>query len=191
MKNELKTSPQLNVLQQYEYSGTSVLAGISPLGEMIAIKPICENLGIDRKWQQDKIKSDPYLNSTGGMMKVLAADGKMREMFCLPPEAFQSWLFDITATETVNHMVWNQYKKGLVIHLLMMLKISLDEVKRLRAVEGEYNRLRNTATSMLGVIQKSEDHRRSSRELTTLKRQIFQNLQEQILKDPSQLGLDF
>jgi len=66
MITEIKTSPQLGFLQEYEFSKTHVLAGISPLGEMIAIRPVCENMGIDRKWQQDKIKANPHLSSVGG-----------------------------------------------------------------------------------------------------------------------------
>lgn len=132
-------SPQLNILNEYEFEKTAVMAGITPLGEMIAIRPICENLGIDRKWQQDKIKSDPSIGSVGGMVKVLASDNKKYDMYCLPPSAFQEWLWSLSPTDTkMNVEVWESYKKGLVIHLLMMLKISLNEIVRLREVEVKY-----------------------------------------------------
>jgi hypothetical protein len=136
-------SPQLGFLQEFEYSKTPVLAGISPLGEMIAIKPICENLGIDRKWQQDKIKSDPYLNSVGGMCKMVSKDGKKYDMYCLPPAAFNKWLFSLTATEKMNVGIWEEYKQGLVIYILTMLKISLDKIQSMAQTNEDMKRVRS------------------------------------------------
>src|SRR5690606_25357008 len=79
---------------------------------------------------------------TGGMVKSPSADGKLRDMYCLPPESIQHWLWNLTATENINIKLWEQYKKSLVVHLLMMLKISLDEIHRLRVIEVRYNRLK-------------------------------------------------
>jgi hypothetical protein len=184
-----KTSPQLGLLREFDYSGTRVLAGISPLGEMIAIKPICENLGIDRKWQQDKIKNDPYLSSTGGMVKVIAEDGKQREMYCLPPAAFQEWLWNIPVSENLNLIVLEQYKKGLVIHLLMMLKVTLEEVSRLRNLEKDYQALRRDT---LDLMKTQDEKEKLSARVKELGRE-YQNIQNRILNrvltDPNQLSI--
>jgi hypothetical protein len=185
----LNTSPQLGLLQEFDYSGTRVLAGISPLGEMIAIKPICENLGIDRKWQQDKIKNDPFLGSVGGMVKVVSKDGKRYEMFCLPPAAFQDWLWNLTASENMNIMVLDQYKKGLVIHLLMMLKVTLEEVSRLREMERDFHALRNDTLELMRTNEERENLSSRVRELGKEYKAIQDRIMSRVSKDPNQLSL--
>ena len=66
--------------------------------QLIAIRPICEALGIDRKRQQDKIKEHPILSAVGGLKPLTGADGKQYEMFCLPLEYVFGWLFTINPT---------------------------------------------------------------------------------------------
>ena len=188
--NNTTNSPQLGFLQEYEYSETLVLAGISPLGEMIAIRPICENLGIDRKWQQDKIKSDPYLSSTGGMVKVIAQDGKSREMYCLPPLAIQEWLYNLTASENMNVEVLNEYKKGLVVHLLMMLKVSLDEIQRLRSIEKKYQSLKSKVGMMMSIEEQAAEARIISRERSYEKKMISKSVQESLFENVNQLSIE-
>lgn len=61
----------------------------------VAVKPICENLGIDWDSQRVKIKSNPILNSTTAIITVVAEDGKLREMVCLPIDMINGWLFTI------------------------------------------------------------------------------------------------
>lgn len=183
------TPPQLNLLREYEYSGTRVLAGISPLGEMIAIKPICENLGIDRKWQQDKIKNDPYLSSVGGMVKVLSKDGKRYEMYCLPPAAFQDWLWNLAPNENMNLIVLDQYKKGLVIHLLMMLKVTLEEVTRLRELERDFIALRGDTLQLMNTHDEKEKLSSRVRELGKEYSLIQNRIMVRVLKDPNQLSI--
>ena len=63
--------------------------------QLVAIRPICEALGIDRKRQQDKIKEHPILSAVGGLKPLTGADGKQYEMFCLPLEYIFGWLFTI------------------------------------------------------------------------------------------------
>lgn len=61
----------------------------------VPIKPICEAIGIDDRAQRDKIQSDEILGSTGVLSTSVAADGKEREMFCLPLKYVYGWLFTI------------------------------------------------------------------------------------------------
>lgn len=62
---------------------------------LVPIKPICQALGIDDKRQREKIQEDEILCSTGGLRPSVAADGKEREMFCLPLRYVYGWLFTI------------------------------------------------------------------------------------------------
>jgi hypothetical protein len=47
MENQKKALHQLDLLNKYDFEKTAVLAGINTFGEVIALKPIVENLGLD------------------------------------------------------------------------------------------------------------------------------------------------
>jgi hypothetical protein len=64
-------------------------------GKLIPIKPICEALGIDESAQRRKLRDDDFLCSTAVLSTAVAADGKQREMLCLPFEFIFGWLFTI------------------------------------------------------------------------------------------------
>lgn len=61
----------------------------------VPIKPICEAIGIDVESQRDKIQADEILSSTAVFSTAVAADGKDREMYCLPLRYIYGWLFTI------------------------------------------------------------------------------------------------
>lgn len=63
--------------------------------QLVPIKPICDALGIDAKAQRNRIDRDEILNSTGVIMTSVAADGKEREMYCIPLRYVFGWLFSI------------------------------------------------------------------------------------------------
>ena len=60
-----------------------------------AMKPICENIGLDWKSQYSRMKRYDVLNSTMVIITIVAEDGKKREMICLPIEYLNGWLFGI------------------------------------------------------------------------------------------------
>lgn len=61
----------------------------------VAIKPICEAIGVDYDYQLEKIKNDEILSQLTKMYRVVAADGKVREMRVLPLRFVFGWLFTI------------------------------------------------------------------------------------------------
>lgn len=61
----------------------------------VPIKPICDAIGIAAEGQREKIQSDEILSSTAMLSMVVAADGKEREMLCLPLRYVYGWLFTI------------------------------------------------------------------------------------------------
>ena len=63
--------------------------------QLIPIRPICEALGIAYERQSVKIKEHPILGSTVTLEVMVAADGKRREMLCLPIRYIFGWLFTI------------------------------------------------------------------------------------------------
>jgi hypothetical protein len=61
----------------------------------VAIKPICEAIGIAWQGQHEKIKDDPKFNCQDIVM--VAEDGKQRSMVTLPVEEINGWLFGISS----------------------------------------------------------------------------------------------
>lgn len=63
--------------------------------QLVAIRPICDALGIDYSRQLKKIKEDEDLCSVMGSTPTTGADGKQYEMSCLPIRYIFGWLFSI------------------------------------------------------------------------------------------------
>jgi prophage antirepressor-like protein len=61
----------------------------------VALKPICENLGLTWHGQFERIKRHPVLNSTVRVIRTTAEDVKQREMVMLPLDYLNGWLFGI------------------------------------------------------------------------------------------------
>ena len=61
----------------------------------VAVKPICEALGVAYQSQIERLKSDPILGSTVTLTVTVGADGKQREMVTIPFKFVFGWLFRI------------------------------------------------------------------------------------------------
>ena len=61
----------------------------------VPVKPICEAIGIEPEAQRIKIKEDEILSSAATIIVAVGADGKQREMLCLPVKYIYGWLFTI------------------------------------------------------------------------------------------------
>ena len=152
---------QLNVLQEFEFVETPILAGISHMGEAIALKPCVENLGLNWSGQLQAIRRNPELNQLCVSIKVIAEDQRSREMICLPHGAFQDWLWNLNPnTPNFDHDLWSHYRKGLLVHVLMMLKISLDEIKQTSYIKESFSKLRDL-NSMVKELDKSISEKQS------------------------------
>ena len=66
--------------------------------QLVPIKPICEALGVNYTTQIEKLKKHPIYGSTVPLRGILAADGKLREMSCLPLRLISGWIFPSTPT---------------------------------------------------------------------------------------------
>ena len=63
--------------------------------QMVAVKPVCEILGVDFSAQRAKLKEHPVFSSTMVLSTTVGGDGKEREMLCIPFRFFAGWLFSI------------------------------------------------------------------------------------------------
>jgi hypothetical protein len=104
--------------EQFHEAHTTVVAKINDVkivvienGEKrVAIKPICEALGIDYARQFSKLKTDEILSSVIGLRPTTGSDGKQYEMTTIPFKFVFGWLFTINpknvreeAREAVTH----------------------------------------------------------------------------------------
>ena len=59
----------------------------------VAIKPICEALGVSNQKQLERLKSDPILSSVITLSVTTGADGKQYKMQTFPFKYVFGWLF--------------------------------------------------------------------------------------------------
>lgn len=155
---------QLETLKEYKFQETPVLAGMVRMIELIAVKPIVENLGLSWSGAYERIQRDPNLSQLFVSAKTTAEDGKQREMICMKPTDLQNWLWNLNKTENMNVQLWEEYKKGLVVHLLMMLKISLDEVQRLRNIEEDFGIMKAMVTEFIQETEEGQNYSTMAKE---------------------------
>lgn len=186
-----KSSTQLELLENFEFAKTPVMAGIVHTREMVALRPCVENLGLNWSGQLQVIKGNSKIDQLCGYVKAVSGDGKTREMICLPPVAFQNWLWSLNPkSENFNTELWEEYKKGLVVHLMLMLKISLDEIKRLRDVEQDYTALRRDTLDMIKTQEQKDLLSGQVRDLAKECKTIQDRIILRVIKDPNQLSIN-
>lgn len=88
---------QLPSPQSVQFNDQSLTVITGKNGERyVAMKPICENIGLDWDAQRQRIKRDEVLSTCTVMMTVqMPGDGQSREITCLPLEYLNGWLFGI------------------------------------------------------------------------------------------------
>ena len=64
----------------------------------VPLRTIAEFLGLDWSSQHKRIQRDEVLARRARTVMMTSADGKQREMFCVPLDLLPGWLFGITAT---------------------------------------------------------------------------------------------
>lgn len=65
-------------------------------GVFVAVKPMCDSLGVDWKSQYQRIKDDPVL-SEGMVTITIPSPGGAQETTCLKMELVNGWLFKVDA----------------------------------------------------------------------------------------------
>lgn len=91
-----------NTIQTVSFHGQQLAVIPQQQKLYVAIKPICENIGLNWDSQFRRINRDEVLNTTIAMMAMVAADGKTRELLCLPLEMLNGWLFGIDTNRIKN-----------------------------------------------------------------------------------------
>lgn len=149
---------QLNILQEFHFAKTPVIAGNVHSVELIALKPIAENLGLSWSATQQKLKRDKNGSQLSVLAKVIAADGNEREMLCMNATNFQNWLWELTPTEGMNLELWETYKKGLVIYLLE------NEIIKMRGPASSFDVLKSVVEKYINANEQGKEYTRKAKE---------------------------
>lgn len=155
--------------------------------KLVPIRPICEALGIDAKNQRTKIQNDEILGSIGVLSTSVGADGKDREMFCLPYMYALGWLFTINpknvkteARETILKFKMECYA-ALFNHFSDQSEFLEQKQKVLEQQMEEVERIRNDYT------QTKNQFNEARKVLNDVKEMTFEEWQ----LNKRQLTLDF
>lgn len=91
-------------------------------GQLIPLKPLCQILELSYKNQDRKIREDPYFSQVYQPARIVAADGKERQMNCLPLIEVENWLH---ATSNTNRTEEQKQKKVDFLSWLRSQRISM------------------------------------------------------------------
>ena len=85
----------MNTTNVAKINGVSLQVVAGEREQLVAVKPVCEILGVDFSAQRAKLKEHPIYGPTMVLSTTVGADGKEREMACIPLQFFPGWLFSI------------------------------------------------------------------------------------------------
>lgn len=76
-------------------NGTVIECPVLNNERYVAIRPVCEILGVDADSQFQTLKNHPIFAPTTVLIPVVGADEKQREMLCISLKRFFGWVFTI------------------------------------------------------------------------------------------------
>ncbi len=160
----------------------------------IAVKPICEALGVDSSSQLQKLKTDPMLKSTVVLSTTVGADGKDREMTTIPFKYVFGWLFRIDSRnvkEEAREAVLRYQKE--CYDVLYEHFVELDEYLKYRSklVEQKYEELEKLREKFRGIKGELEEGKKQVADAKSITIDTYRagkaQLQMEFPEDQSQL----
>lgn len=80
---------------EYDFYGDLLTIALVDNRAYVAIKPVTDFLGLDWPSQYQRVQRDDVLTEEIKLIVATSADGKQRDMLCLPLEFFHGWLFGV------------------------------------------------------------------------------------------------
>ena len=94
-----------------EFNGKTIFFVATDGQYWIALKPICEALNVNWKYQHDKLQKDKILGQLSQNIGMVAADGKVRKMVALPEFYVYGWIFKLeSVAENMEEYQWKCYR---------------------------------------------------------------------------------
>lgn len=84
-------------LAAVEFHGATLVTTLVDGVPHVALKPLCEAIGLDWEAQRRRLPSHPILSSVVCVTHATGGDGKRYEMACLPLKHLNGWLFGVDA----------------------------------------------------------------------------------------------
>jgi len=95
-KDHMKEQPVVpTTFHEFDFYGDLLTVALVGSRAYVAIKPITDFLGLDWPSQYQRVQRDDVLAEEIKLITVTSADGKQRDMLCLPLEFFHGWLFGV------------------------------------------------------------------------------------------------
>ena len=152
-------------------NSTDILASQVELG-LVPVKPICEAFGIASNGQIEKLKEDPLYGSTGNLRLSVAADGKDREMYCLPFEYCLGWMLGINSANVKEEIreklldyqrecveVLKRHFIGNIRKLAEVNHLEIKSLERINELIETKNRINSELKDEKDKLQKIRDER--------------------------------
>ena len=79
-----------------DFYGEELIIALSGAASFVALRPICDYLGLDWSAQYRRVQRDAVLARQTRAMVLAGADGRQREMICLQLDYLPGWLFGVT-----------------------------------------------------------------------------------------------
>lgn len=143
--------------------GNEILAMIQQTqeGTMVAIRPLCAALKLEWARQAEKLASNPRFDCVH--MYMVGADGKHREMICLPAEQVPDWINSINANKVPEE------KRKALLELHKFFGYALNEFSRERFVtKAEMDlvteEIRKQLIAALELVQKLVEENKALKE---------------------------
>ena len=153
----------------------------------IALKPICEALGVDFEAQRKRLNADGILCQLPSEQTVVAADGKVRKMVCLPEFFIYGWIFSIQSQSEDLQAYKLECYRVLYEHFHGTIGGRKDLLKQKAAAEAERDSALNTldpeqalklqrANKKLGTI--ANELRKLDQQVLAEERDLFSSTQQ-------------
>ena len=137
-------------------NGTNLIAWMAEQNgeQLVAVRPICDALGIDPRRQAKKLQSD--VRFSWRHMSATGSDGKRYEMLCIPVCQLSGWLYGINSKKVkaetapqllafqqqLQGVLWAYTKGELTFELVADFKRTIEVLcNRLQYLEGRVDHL--------------------------------------------------
>lgn len=161
MPKKKTQQPQTGSLKPFVFAKTTVLAGSNNDSEIVALTPIIENLGIDRKKALEELNRVHDAGKANVLIIAKSPEGE--DTLCLPVYEFQDWLWDLHSEETNNPELLENYRKGLAVFLVKQVQPSADDFNEIKGVANEYGILKNIVTQYINANEQGKEYTRKAK----------------------------